>query len=267
MLEKLKDLPGGIEGLKAIGKISKEDYDRVVEPMLDEARRDGRRVRFLYELGAEFEGFTPGAAWEDARTGLRSLKLFDACAIVTDVGWIREAARLTGFLMPCPVRVFGTGERAGAIAWLGSLPEAAGTSHRMLADGVLVVEVTSALSERDFDALAATADTWIEAHGELPGVVFHAHQFPGWENLAGLLSHLRFVRDHHRKVGRIALAVDGKLASLAPHIAEHFVKAEMKDFAYDALDSAIQWASGKKEDLRTSPVASVAPRKMSSPAD
>ncbi len=38
MLEKLTDVPPGIDALKAVGKISKEDYEKVVEPLFDEAR-------------------------------------------------------------------------------------------------------------------------------------------------------------------------------------------------------------------------------------
>jgi hypothetical protein len=45
-------------------------------------------------------------------------------------------------------------------------------------------------------------------------------------------------------VKRIALAADSKLASLAPRLAEHFVKAEVKSFRYDALEAAIAWAVG-----------------------
>jgi hypothetical protein len=77
MLEKLKDLPPGIAGLKATGKVTKEDYERVFEPLVDGARREGRRLRFLYDMGPGFEGFTPSAAWEDAKLGLRSIRLFD----------------------------------------------------------------------------------------------------------------------------------------------------------------------------------------------
>jgi hypothetical protein len=243
MLEKLKDLPDGIEGLKAVGKVSKEDYEQVVEPILDEARRQGHRIRFLYHLGPEFEGFTAGAAWEDAKIGLRSMRLFDGCAIVSDAGWIRESARLVGFMMPCPVKVFGNHERGKAIEWLRSLSDGSAVSHRLLPEsGVIVVEVEGALRAQDFDALALTADAWIEAHGDLHGLVIHAREFPGWENLGGFLRHMRFVRDHHRKVERIALAADSKLATLAPRLAEHFVKAEVKSFGYDELERAIEWA-------------------------
>ena len=246
MIEKLKDLPRGIDGVRAIGRISKEDYEQVLVPLLDEARREGRHTRFLYQLGPEFEGFTPGAAWEDAKIGLHFLRLFDGCAVVTDLAWIRELMRPAGFFMPCPVSVFGNTEFARAVEWLRSLPEAAAISHRLLPEsGVIVVEVQQALRAQDFDALAFTADAWIEAHGDLQGLVIHTREFPGWENLGSFLRHIRFIRDHHRKVKKIALAADTKLASLAPHIAEHFVQAEVKSFGFDELDTAIAWAEGR----------------------
>ncbi|HEY6828286.1 MAG TPA: STAS/SEC14 domain-containing protein [Gemmatimonadaceae bacterium] len=245
MLDQLNDLPAGLEGVKASGRVSKDDYERVLEPMIDAARRDGRRLRFIYQFGPEFVGFTPGAAWEDVKVGLRSLRLFDACAIVTDVGWIRETARLAGFMMPCPVKVFSNGERDAAVEWLRLLPETSGVATRLDAErGVMVVEVTRSLQAQDFDALALMADPWIEAHGRLAGLVIHAREFPGWQNLGALVRHVRFVRDHHRAIERVALATDGKIASLAPRIGEHFVRAQLKTFAYEDVDRAIAWASG-----------------------
>lgn len=243
MIERLKDLPPGIDGVRAIGAISKGDYERVFPALIEEARREGRRIRFLYELGPEFEGFTPGAAWEDAKIGIHSMRLFSGCAIVTDVRWIREMTRMTAFLTPCPVQVFENKDRDKAIAWLGSIPAESGISHRVLPEsGVIVVEVKHALSAGDFDVLSLTADTWIEAHGGLQGIVIHAREFPGWENLGSLIRHIQFIRDHHRNVKRVALAADVKLASLAPKIAEHFIQAQVKRFEYDELDLAIAWA-------------------------
>jgi SpoIIAA-like len=245
MLEKIEGLPKGIDGLKAVGKISKEDYENVCLPIVDEARREGRRLRFLYQLGPEFEGFTPGAAWEDAKIGLHSMRVFDGCAVVTDIGWIRESTRLMGFFMPCPAKAFGNQEFGKAVEWLAALPEGAAVSHRLIPEsGVIVVEVKQALRAQDFDALAMAADAWIEAHGDLQGLVIHVREFPGWENMGSMLRHLRFVRDHQRHVKRIAFAADSKLAGIAPALADVFIKAEVKSFAYDELDIAIAWASG-----------------------
>lgn len=245
MLERLKDLPPGIIGVKASDRVTKEDYQQTLVPLIDEARREGRRIRFLYEFGPEFDRFSAGGAWQDARIGLRSMRLFEGCAIVSDVGWIRGASELMGFWMPCPVRVFRGDERGRAVDWLASLPEGGGVSHRLVPDrGVIVAEIDSPLRVQDFDALALTADAWIEAHGQLRGLVLHAREFPGWETAGSFLRHVQFVRDHHRKVLRIALATDSKLASLAPRLAEHFVEAEIGRFDYDELDRAIAWAGG-----------------------
>lgn len=245
MLERLQDLPAGVDGLKAVGKVSKEDYERVLEPLLADARREGRRIRLLYQLGPEFEGLTPGAAWEDFRLGIGSLRLLDGLAVVTDTGWIREATRLIGFVMPCPVRVFPNAQLAESVEWLRTLPEGPAVSHRLTDSGVLVVEVNHALRAQDFDALAATADAWIDSHGALQGLVIHAREFPGWENLGSLVRHIRFVRDHHRRVHRVALASDSRLADLAPRLGEHFVEAEVKRFGYNELDAAVAWAGGE----------------------
>ena len=245
MIERLKDLPVGVDGAKVIGTITKEDYEQVFVPLLEQARRDGHRIRFLYQFGPEFQGFTPGAAWEDAKIGLHSMRLFDGCAVVTDLAWIHEVTRLVAFFMPCPVQVFGNKDLDDAITWLQSLPEGAAVSHRLLPEsGVIVVEVKQPLRAQDFEALALTADAWIEAHGELQGLVIHAREFPGWQNLGSFFRHVRFVRDHQRRVKKIALAVDSKLASSVPMIGERFVLAEIKSFAYSELDSAIAWAAG-----------------------
>lgn len=257
MLKKMTDVPPGIEALKVVGKISKEDYEKVFEPLFDDARKHGSRIRLLYQVGPEYQGFTPAAAWEDLKIGPRALRLFDGCAVVTDIGWIREWTQVVGFLLPWPVRVFGDEQRDMAIDWLRSLPEGPGVSHRLVPESeIIVVEVKEPLRAQDFDALSLTADTWLDTHHELQGLVIHTREFPGWENIGSLLRHVRFVRDHHRKVNRVALAADSKLADLAPRLAEHFIHAQVKGFGYDELDDAIAWAAGAPHRRLEAPATS-----------
>lgn len=244
MLERIANLPPGIDGVKAVGRVSQAEYEKVIEPIFEQARKKGDKVRFLYELGPDFEGFSAGAAWEDMRFGLGAIRMLAGCAVVSDTGWIRETAKFVAVLLPCPLRVFGLSDREQAIDYLRSLPEKPAISHRLLPEGVIVVEISETLRPQDFDALSATADQWIQAHGSLAGLVLHAHHFPGWENLAGLIKHVRFVRDHHEKIKRIAISSDAPLASLTPRVAEHFVEAEIKNFGYEKLDDAIGWARG-----------------------
>jgi hypothetical protein len=246
MLERVTDIPRGIVGVKAVGKLTRDDYERVLVPLIDRAQREGRRIRFLYQVGPEFEGFTLGAAWEDAKLGLRPLRTFAACAVLTDRDWVRECVRVASFFLPCPVQAFLDRDREKAIDWLDAIPHEVGIAHRLLPDkGVIVVDANGALHAQDFDALALTVDPWIESHGALEGVVIHTPSFPGWENLGSLFRHVQFVRDHHRKVKRVALAADGKLATLGPRVAGHFVQGDIKSFEYERLDAAVAWAAGE----------------------
>ena len=258
MLKRLADLPKGIDAVRATGKITREDYDEVMRPLLQEARRDGRRVRLLYHFGPEFESFTPSAAWEDVRIGLQYLRLFERCAVVSDMASIRESSRFIGSMMPCPFRVFANGEWGAALDWLGvAIPPR--LTHRFMPEsGVLVVQPTGRLQAPDFDAIALTIDPWIESHGPLHGLVIHMRKFPGWENFGGFVRHVQFVRDHHHSVRRIALATDVHIPQLAPELAKHFVHAELEHFGHDELDQAIAWAAARTQ--RKAPVSGLHPR-------
>lgn len=243
MLVKIQDLPDGIDGIEATGQVTKEDYETELEPMIREARAAGRKLRLVYRFGPQFAGFTPSAAWEDAMVGLRSMRDFAACAIVSDIGWLRESTRVVGALLPFPVRIFADPDLHLAIDWLGAIPEGRGVRHHLAPDkGVVVVEVAQALRAQDFDELAATVDPWIEEHGELSGVVVHTPGLPRWKDLRSFLTYVRFLRGHHRKVRRIALSAGGRAAGIASRIGRRFVRPEVERFGYDELDRAIEWA-------------------------
>lgn len=107
--------------------------------------------------------------------------------------------------------------------------------------GVLILEPRGALAAADFAALAASVDPWIAEHGDLRGLVIEAPSFPGWDDFAGLVSHLKFVRDHHRRVRRVAVVSDSRVLTAVPKIAGHFVAAEVRTFDAGGRDQALAW--------------------------
>jgi hypothetical protein len=243
MIERIDGLPAGIDGVRCGGKLTKADYDAVVLPLLEEVQREHRRLRCLVEVGT-IDGIAPDAVFEDLKLGLRAMGSFDGCAVVSDFAWVGQVLQLVGFLMPYPVRVFPTDQRADAIAWLQSLPSGPGITHRVLEDaGVVVVEVAEPLRVQDVEVLARVVDGWLAEHPSLHGLVLHAGTFPGWENVGGLVRHLRFVIGHHQHVDRVAFAVDGMLAVVATAVAELVAHPRVQHFAHDELDAAIAWAS------------------------
>jgi hypothetical protein len=153
LFEEADEFPMEVIGLRAEGTVSVEDYENVVIPLLEEARRQERRIRLLFHFGPEFEGFTAAAAWEDLRVGWRYLRLFERCAVVGDQDWIRIGARSVGAMMPSPVRVFGNADRQEAVEWLCS-PLTTSLEFRLLHDrGVVVVEPYGKLNAGDFASL------------------------------------------------------------------------------------------------------------------
>ncbi|HEX9180251.1 MAG TPA: STAS/SEC14 domain-containing protein [Burkholderiales bacterium] len=114
--------------------------------------------------------------------------------------------------------------------------------HELLQDeGILIIRPQGALEAADFEALAKDVDPYIEAHGRLRGLVIQAQSFPGWSDFAALLSHFRFVRDHHRLIARVAAVSDSALLSFGPRIASHFVAAEVRHFRSPEREQALAW--------------------------
>ena len=114
--------------------------------------------------------------------------------------------------------------------------------HELLSEtGVLIARPKGPLSAMDFSALAVDADAYIETHGALRGLMICAQEFPGWENIEGAVSHFKFVRDHHRKIAKVAFVSDSDVLALLPKLASHFVSAEVKHFKGDQEAKALAW--------------------------
>lgn len=109
------------------------------------------------------------------------------------------------------------------------------------AQSILYVSPKSALEQADFVKLTERVDQYIEASGELRGVIIDAPAFPGWESFGALLAHVRFVRDHHRRIEKIALVTDSAIGNVAEHLASHFVSAQIKHFSAAEMADAKQW--------------------------
>jgi hypothetical protein len=107
--------------------------------------------------------------------------------------------------------------------------------------GVVEVFPSGALTAVDFEQLAALVDPYIEANGELRGLMIVADRFPGWDSFGALVGHIRFVREHHRRIRRIAAVSDGAVLSILPALANHFVQAEVRHFPFAERDAAMQW--------------------------
>ena len=119
MLEQLTDLPDGVIGFTAVGKMHSNDYKDVLIPAIDAALERGEDIRIVL-IFPTFDGLSAGAMWEDLKMGVEHLTRWKRIALVTDIDWMIHVTHLFGWLTPGEMKHFPLGEREAAIAWAAS---------------------------------------------------------------------------------------------------------------------------------------------------
>jgi hypothetical protein len=108
MVERMDDMPAGVIGLRASGKLTKDDYTGALEPALKEAMDSGE-ARVVFVL-TEFAGLDLDATFEDIKTGLgvefAHRQDWKRLAVVTDVDWVARAMRMFAWAMPGELQVY-----------------------------------------------------------------------------------------------------------------------------------------------------------------
>lgn len=121
MIEQMDDMPAGTLGFRAHGTVTAADYENVIVPDIEAAFALNRKLRLLYHLGEDFTGFEARAMWDDAKLGLRHISGWERVALVTDVGWLRTAARAFAVAVPGEFRVFDDADLEAARAWIAEV--------------------------------------------------------------------------------------------------------------------------------------------------
>jgi hypothetical protein len=115
-------------------------------------------------------------------------------------------------------------------------------THELRRDeGILIFTPEGPLKSSDFEELAHIVDEYITEQGALTGVMIYVESFPGWEDFGALISHLKFVKNNHGDIGKVAAVTDSQIASVMPKIVEHFVSAEVRHFDYEDRQAALDW--------------------------
>jgi hypothetical protein len=120
MFEMIPALPDNVVGVVAKGQVTGEDYEQQLVPAVEDALGRHDKIRLLYVLGADFTGFTGGAAWEDGKLGLGHIGRWERIAVVAREAWIRHAVSVFGYLVPGEIKVYDLADEADASAWITS---------------------------------------------------------------------------------------------------------------------------------------------------
>jgi hypothetical protein len=118
MLTLLTGLPDNVVGVSAAGKITGNDYEKVLIPAVEAKLRKHNKTGLLYQLGDTFTGYDLNAFWDDAKIGMKHFSSWDRVALVSDHEMINAFARFFGHMFSCEFRIFGNAEVARARKWI-----------------------------------------------------------------------------------------------------------------------------------------------------
>ncbi len=108
-------------------------------------------------------------------------------------------------------------------------------------NGIVVLIPSGALREEDFANVAEMVDPYITEYGKLNGLIIYTKEFPGWADFSALVTHIKFAKDHHKHIDKVALVSDMTTHDFTASVVNHFVSAEVASFDYNALDEAKKW--------------------------
>jgi hypothetical protein len=118
MIKVLPGSEGNILVLKALDKLTDQDYKEVLIPRLESIIREHGKARLLLDMGDEFHGWETAALWDDARFGLTHRNDFDTMGVVGGPRWVEWGLKLAAMAISGEIRNFSLSEREEAMNWI-----------------------------------------------------------------------------------------------------------------------------------------------------
>ena len=113
--------------------------------------------------------------------------------------------------------------------------------ERLPDKNILVVTPHGPLESADFEKFKAEMDAPATSQGKMTRLMIRTRSFPGWANVRAFASHLKFVRNRHRQIERIAVVSDSRLLKVLPGLARYFVHPDIRHFDFAQGDQAAGW--------------------------
>ncbi|MEO8045383.1 MAG: STAS/SEC14 domain-containing protein [Spartobacteria bacterium] len=107
---------GNLIRVEASGKLTQEDYDKLI-PSWEKTIEQHGSMRLLLVL-QNFEGWEPGAAWEDFRFSSSHQDKVERIAVVGEKAWQKWIMKLGSFFLRENLKYFDAPELAAAESWI-----------------------------------------------------------------------------------------------------------------------------------------------------
>ena len=244
MIEVLDDTNSNILEFRLSGVVTANDYEEVLIPTIKNKLKKYPKIRVLYQVTEKFESYELAAMIDDAKAGLLFFNAWEKIAVVSDIDWIINGVKVFSFMVPGEVKTFGNSKLEEAREWLRAKNINLDISFNEQ-NKIVTLEPKGELTKDDFDYAKKIIDALIEKYEKLNGIIIYTKDFPWWDSFGALISHLEFIKEHHKHIKKLAFVTNSVVGELAQKVGSHFVNAEVKNFDYDELENAKKWIMQK----------------------
>ncbi len=117
MIGILPGIPPNVAGFKASGEVTREDYEKIVFPVIRQHVETFGHLNFVFYVDTSLKNFSAGAWVRDIWMGLKELARWHKVAIISDVERIRRFTDTISHLLPGEYKGFPTHLLEDAIRW------------------------------------------------------------------------------------------------------------------------------------------------------
>ena len=118
MIEIINELPENVVGFRATGKVTKDDYEKILMPAVDAQAKKFNKINFLLWVDTDVSNYTFGAWVDDALVGLQHFTHWHKVAIVSHYDAIKKITNFFGHLVPGKYKGFQDSEIETAKTWV-----------------------------------------------------------------------------------------------------------------------------------------------------
>ena len=127
MLQLMNDVPAHVVGIRALGNVTKEDYETTFVPAIERAAKNGE-INFIMVFETDLSNITYGAWMQDAKMSIKHFGKWNKVAIVSDQKYVEKLAYIFNYLSPAEAKGFPVSDIEIAKAWVAAPAASAATS-------------------------------------------------------------------------------------------------------------------------------------------
>ena len=118
MIEIITGLPAHVGAFRATGKVTKDDYKKILMPEVDSIAKKFHKISFLLLLQTDVSNYSIGAWIDDLFVGIKHITHWHKVAIVSNQGAVKKITDFFGHLVPGEYKGFKIADLEAAKKWV-----------------------------------------------------------------------------------------------------------------------------------------------------